>query len=179
MNKGSRVREEALTRPNPVALLGLTVGFVALSVGTPYAVHMLGGPALGRTFLPMHFFILFSGLLLGWQPGLAVGVLSPLISFGLSGMPPAHLLLPLTLEMSTYGLVAGVMTRSLKKNLWFSLAVALVAGRIVVAAAVLAMGIQNPVSYMTSSLIAGLPGIAAQLAFLPVIVTFFNRKASR
>jgi len=177
MDKGSRVREEVLVRPKPIVLLGLTIGFVALAVGTPYAVHMFGGPALGRTFLPMHFFILFSGLLLGWQPGLAAGILSPLISFGLTGMPPAALLLLLTLEMSVYGLVAGLMRKSLKKNVWLSIAVALVSGRIVVVAAVSALGLQNPLPYLASSFTAGLPGVAIQLALLPFLVRLLGKRA--
>ena len=172
------VRENVLTRPRPFVLLGLTVGFVSLSVGVPLTVHLLGGPALGRTFLPMHFFILCAGLILGWQPGLAAGILSPAISFSMSGMPPLHLLLPLTLEMATYGLVAGLMRKVFHRNPWLSLATALIAGRIVVAASVSLLGIKGPVAYLTGSIYAGLPGIAIQVAFLPLIVKMLSRRTA-
>jgi hypothetical protein len=178
MDKTPLAREEALVRPKPIALLGLTVGFVSLAVGTPYAVHMLGGQALGQTFLPMHFFILFSGLLLGWQSGLAAGILTPFISFSLSGMPPLPILLPLTLEMSVYGLVAGLMANAFRKNVWLSLGMALVCGRIVLVASLLALKMEGPFSYLASSVSAGLPGIVIQVVLLPVMVKLVRRRAA-
>jgi niacin transporter len=124
----------------------------------------------------MHFFILCAGLLLGWQPGLAAGILSPVISFSMSGMPPLPMLLPLTLEMATFGLVAGLMRKVFHRNSWLSVGVAMICGRIVVAAAVSILGIKGPLAYLTGAVYAGLPGIAIQLALLPLIVRMLNRR---
>ncbi len=169
-------RVDALERPSPFLLAGLTASFTALSVGTPYAVHLLGGPALGRALLPMHFFVLASGLLLGWQSGLAAGLLSPLLSFGLSGMPPLAMLFPLTLEIAAYGLTAGLVRGLLRRSLWLPLLLAVIAGRVVAGAAVYALGISNPFAYMGTALVAGLPGIAIQMTVIPAVVKLFLRR---
>jgi hypothetical protein len=88
------------------------------------------------------------------------------------------MLLPLTLEMSVYGLVSGLMARHFRLNIWLSLAVALLSGRIVVAGAVLFLGIENPFSYFASTTSAGLPGIAIQLALLPFLVKLLEKRAA-
>lgn len=172
----SVAQESVVERPLPLVLAGFTAGFVALSVGVPYAVHLIGGPIAGRIFLPMHFFVLCAGLLLGWRSGLIAGLLSPIISFALTGMPPANVLLPLTLEITAYGLVSGLLRRRFHRNIWLSLVGALLAGRIVVMIAVSMMGVSPPFSYLASTLIAGLPGIAIQIALLPLVVKLFTRR---
>ena len=60
---------------------------IALGVIVPTIFHMTG--VGGTIFLPMHIPVLFAGVILG--PGLAalVGVLCPLISHLLTGMPPS------------------------------------------------------------------------------------------
>lgn len=174
----SAIRENVLERPKPLLLSGLTAGFVALSVAVPYAIHQFVGISAARAFLPMHFFVLCAGLLLGWQPGLVAGLLSPAISYSLSGMPPAPTLFPITLEIATYGLVAGLMKRIFPKNLWLPLIAALIAGRTVLAATVFVRGIPSPLSYLGGSVLAGLPGIAIQIALLPFMVKLFTKRIS-
>lgn len=172
----SVAKETVFERPKPLALAGFTAGFVALSVGVPWATHLIAGPVAGRTFLPMHFFVLCAGLLLGWRSGLVAGLLSPIISFTLTGMPPAFVLLPLTLEITTYGLISGLLRRRLRGNVWLPLIGALLAGRIVVMIAISLMRVSPPFSYLTSTVIAGLPGIAIQIALLPLIARLFARR---
>jgi len=172
----SVAKETVFERPKPLVLAGFTAGFVALSVGVPWATHLIGGPVAGRIFFPMHFFVLCAGLLLGWRSGLVAGLLSPIISFTLSGMPPAIVLLPLTLEITTYGLVSGLLRRRLNGNVWPSLIGALIAGRIVVMIAVYLMRVSPPFSYLASAVVSGLPGIAIQIALLPLIAKLFARR---
>jgi len=167
-----------LETPKPFILAGLTAGFVALSVGVPYVIHQLAGISAGRIFLPMQFFVLCAGLLLGWHPGLVAGILSPLISFSLTGMPPAVMLFPVTLEIATYGLVVGLMRRFLTRNLWLPLIAALVAGRIVVASAVYITGISSPLSYLRGAVLMGIPGILIQIVLLPVVVKVLSKRTS-
>jgi len=172
----SVAKETVFELPKPLALVGFTAGFVALSVGVPWATHLIGGPVAGRTFLPMHFFVLCAGLILGWRSGLVAGLLSPIISFALTGMPPAVVLLPLTLEITTYGLVSGLLRRRLGRNVWLPLIGALLAGRIVVMIAVSLTRVSPPFSYLASAVIAGLPGIAIQIALIPLVAKLFTRR---
>ena len=52
--------------------------------------HLAGG--MGVVFLPMHLPVLLAGFFLGPRFGLLVGIITPLLSSLLTGMPP---LLPL------------------------------------------------------------------------------------
>ena len=67
---------------------------IAAAVALPQVAHGIGavtgmGTAVGETFLPMHLPIIIVGLLAGPYAGLIAGAASPIISFALSGMPPA------------------------------------------------------------------------------------------
>ena len=65
-------------------------------------------PAVGKMLLPMHIPVLICGLILGWQYGLAVGFLLPLVRSVLFGMPVLYPnAIAMAFEMDTYGLVAG------------------------------------------------------------------------
>ena len=61
---------------------------VAVGVLLPQVFHIFGSSAAGMVFLPMHIPVLIGGLLLGPMSGLCIGVAAPLISFGITGMPP-------------------------------------------------------------------------------------------
>src|SRR5665648_354686 len=60
--------------------------FVALDVSVPWLCHIIH-PLAGPTFLPLFFFVLLAGILFGWRAGILVGMLTPLMSYALSGMP--------------------------------------------------------------------------------------------
>ena len=84
---------------------------VALAVTLPLAAHLtkVGGPVI----LPMHIPIFLAGLMLepGWA--VAVAVVSPLLSFLLTGMPPmSPPMLPLmVVELSVYALTLSLLVR--------------------------------------------------------------------
>jgi len=61
--------------------------FLALALGLPLAFHLVG---LGSSFLPMFYPILLAGFLLDFQVAVLVGLLSPLLSAALTGMPPFY-----------------------------------------------------------------------------------------
>ena len=67
------------------------------AVALPQLVHLLGGSmgvgtALGEMLLPMHLPIILAGLLIGPYAAGIAGLLSPLVSFALTGMPMAAML---------------------------------------------------------------------------------------
>ena len=66
--------------------LVLTAFCIALCIVLPMAFHAIGA---GATFLPMHIPVLLCGLLCGWPFGAACGLIGPLLSSLLTGMPPA------------------------------------------------------------------------------------------
>lgn len=145
--------------------------FVALDVLAPWAAHYVH-PLAGPTFLPMHIFILLAGLLFGWRAGLVVGFLTPLISFGISGMPVLARLPQIVVEVSVYGLSAGILREKFKFSAIWSLVGAMAMGRLALMLAVLALyrAEVNPLVYLWQTIQQGWPGIAIQLVCLPLIV---------
>jgi niacin transporter len=149
-----------------------TVTFVVLAVLTPMVFHFFSGVSAGRTFLPMHFFVLVAGLLLGWRAGLIVGAFSPSISFLISGMPAINILPFIIVELSAYGLATGLLRQ--KYNLWISLLGAIILGRVAVLAAIFLFSDMNAVNYIFQAISNGWQGIILQLIFAPVIVNIID-----
>lgn len=145
--------------------------FTALSVLTPMTAHYFGGPTAGRIFLPMQFFVLAAGLLLGWRAGLAVGILTPLISYSVSGMPLLPVLPFVVIELASYGFFAGLLREPLELNIWLSLIGAMMAGRVFLWLGILLWPTKLIASqYVIGAVSAGWPGILLQLALVPLAV---------
>lgn len=144
--------------------------FTALSVLTPLAAHYFGGAAAGRLFLPMHFFVLAGALLLGWQAGLAIGILTPLISYSLTGMPPVMVLPFIVIEVAAYGFLAGLFQQKFK-NIWLSLAGVLILGRVILFAGLMILPTKLPaMPYVLGAIKDGWRGIALQVLLVPIAV---------
>lgn len=155
----------------------LTALMVSVAVILPQVCHLLGGQLgygskLGEMLLPMHLPVMLAGLLWGPWAGFACGMLSPIVSFALAGMPGAVLLPFMTVELAVYGLSAGLLS---KTNLPTLLQVVLtqVAGRVaraaVLAAAIYGFGFDGlPISIVWTSITAGVAGIVIQWAVLPL-----------
>lgn len=148
--------------------------FIALGVTLPIAFHFFGG--VGSVFLPMHIPVLMAGLLLGAKGGLAVGVLTPIVSSFTIGMPPLMPMLPVMVgELGVYGVVAGYLYQKNKLSLVWSLMGAMLAGRLaaafVVAGMVAVLSVKmKPLMFIVGAISTGLPGIIIQLLFVPLFV---------
>lgn len=151
---------------------------IALGYVLPMIFHLfsMGGPA----FLPMHLPILIAGLLLSPQSALLVGVITPILSSLLTGMPPIYPMLPIMIfELATYGLVTALCFNKYNLGYYKSLIIAMVAGRIVagLVVAVLALGFglpMSPIPYIIGAIVTGLPGIAIQLVVVPAFAKMLS-----
>jgi LytS/YehU family sensor histidine kinase len=166
----------------------LTVVFVMLAVFVPWVFHQfhLAGP----TFLPMHIFVLIAGLLFGWRAGLIVGLLTPLVSYFISGMPVLNVLPQIVIELSAYGFIAGILREKYNLRTTWSLLVAIVGGRIALLLAILViylvtgqtyspLGLEaNPFASFWSVIKQGWPGILTQLISIPIIVWLVEKLAA-
>lgn len=154
---------------------------LALSVLLPQLFHLIGGQAAGGMFLPMHIPVLISGLLLGPAYGAFVGAVSPAVSFMLTGMPAAVKLPFMVIELTVYGLTAGLCAK--RRGLYFSLILAQLCGRLANAVALLAALYVfqlhvPPIATVWTAIVTGLPGIAIQLAFIPGLVIILKKVIS-
>ncbi|MFH1423683.1 MAG: ECF transporter S component [Candidatus Nealsonbacteria bacterium] len=136
--------------------------FVGLTVVTPTIFHQFN--LAGPTFLPMHIFVLVAGFLFGWRTGMLVGLLSPLMSYSITHMPPMAILSETVLELAVYGLAVGLL-REKGFNIWVALFSAMVLGRLA------RLALTFDVSFIQISW----PGIALQLALIPVIIYLLQR----
>lgn len=146
---------------------------VALGLILPVLFHMIGA---GSVFLPMHIPVLLCGLLFGWQYGAACGVVIPLLSSLLTGMPPIFPTAPaMMLELCAYGLLTGVFYRKLRWNVYPALIVAMLGGRVISGFAnAIFLGMANKpygfAAFLSGAFIQAVPGIIIQIVFIPVIV---------
>jgi len=143
----------------------------------PALAHTFGAPV--RIILPMHWPVLLAGLIYGWRAGALVGLAAPIIAYSFSGYPLPPMITSMTLELATYGLVAGLLCERLQLNRFVSLVVALIAGRLVFVGAVLALGsvIFNS-QYIQAALVPGLGAAGLQIATIPLIASWWIKKSS-
>lgn len=167
---------------NSIKNMTLTAVCIALCVVLPIAFHSI--PDAGSVFLPMHIPVLICGMICGWPYGFICGLMGPLLSSALTGMPPIAILPAMMLECGTYGMVSGIMlkvvhTRSTYGDLYIALVVAMLAGRVLsgIAKAYVFMSGISLTAWITASFITALPGILIQLVFLPsVVLTLMKAK---
>lgn len=167
----------------------ITVVFILLDVLVPWLFHQFH--LAGATYLPMHIFVLIAGLLFGWRAGLIVGLLTPISSYAVSHMPALTILPQVTIELATYGLVAGVLREKFNLRAIWSLLGAMVAGRLALFIAVsviylVAGSVYSPLGAEAKPWLAvwsavrqGLPGILIQLALIPAIVWLTEKLVAR
>lgn len=154
---------------------------VALGVILPVAFH--GIPRAGSIFLPMHIPVLLCGLACGWPYGLGCGILAPLLSSLITGMPPAAMLPAMVCELAAYGLISGVLSQVVRTgkrgaDLYIQLIGAMLIGRVVYGvmnALVFSAGDYSMAVFLTAAFVTALPGIVIQLVVLPGLVMILEK----
>ena len=155
---------------------------VALAVTLPQLAHLAGsalgvGNSIGATLLPMHLPILLVGFLAGPMVGGVAGLLSPCISFLLSGMPVVSALPLMMVELAVYGAFCGAL-KGCKMPLILKLLSAQVLGRLVRAiAAMIIAGTAGAGAWssLVDALVTGMPGLILQWLLIPVIIYVLER----
>lgn len=152
-----------------------------MAVLLPIGFHAFG--MAGRIFLPMHVPVLLAGFLVGAESGLLVGLLAPVLSHLLTGMPPTYAVPLMSLELPLYGLVAGLTFFKMKLNIYVSLISAMVVGRLAFALGLFVLGMFMDLPYgvamffsAAGPIVTGLPGLVAQIVIVPIIVAAVKRK---
>lgn len=95
------------TQHNLILNLVLSAMFLALAIVLPFLTGQV--QELGSMLSPMHIAIFLCGLICGWQYGLVVGLVAPLLRFVMFGMPPIYPTgLAMSIELATYGFTSGI-----------------------------------------------------------------------
>lgn len=178
--------ENVLTKQNATARkkvalnVVLSVGLIVLAVVLPQIVHIALGQPGGVQLLPMYLPVLIGGCLLGWKWALAVGVLSPVVSFAITSLMgdpmPALPRLPFMMaELAVFALASGLFSKKIYENgLWAFPAVILaqLAGRAVFLGLVAIFQSVAPfsVEMIWGQICAGWPGLLIQAIVVPLLI---------
>lgn len=168
----------ALNKKTIAAKTILIGASIICAVILPQIFHAIGvvsgtGAAVGAAFLPMHIPVLLAGFAGGPVVGITAGIISPVLSFAISGMPTSALLPFITIELAVYGLVAGLISKA-KLNSFVKLIITQTAGRLARASAVIfsifVLGSsQFTLASIGAFITSGLFGILIQWAVIPLL----------
>ncbi|SHF13615.1 ECF transporter S component [Clostridium fallax] len=148
--------------------------FLALGIVIPLFFHLTNIP--GKIFLPMHIPVLLCGFILGKEYGFIVGFITPLLNSFISGMPPLFpVAIIMAFELSVYGFFSGYLYKNKKFNIFISLIISMILGRLVSGilyyCLLSAQGNKYTLSiFVASSFIKPFMGIIIQLILIPIIV---------
>lgn len=168
-----------------VRTYGIIAAFVVLSVLTPWAFHQF--QLAGATFLPMHFFVFAAALACGWQAGVIVGLLTPFASYAVSGMPVMNILPQIAVEITVYGMLAGLLRQKYNLNPVWSLLGAMVGGRLALLVAVIFVQLVSgnvysplgpaatPYAAVWNTVALSWPGMLAQIVLIPIALWAIGR----
>lgn len=154
-----------------------SAALLAIGMVLPFLTGQI--PQIGSKLSPLHLPVLVCGFLCGWQYGLAVGAILPLLRSMIFGMPP---LFPtaaaMAAEMAVYGLVTGFLYARLpkkKSSIYIALIAAMICGRLAWGAASLALyGVAGKAfswqMFLAGAFINAVPAVILQIVLVPVII---------
>ena len=160
----------------------LAAMFLAIGLVLPFFTGQI--TEIGNMLLPMHLPVFLCALICGWQYGTAVGFIMPILRFVLFFMPRMPGALAMAFEMATYAFVAGFLYSRARwqctRMLYRSLIIAMIAGRIVWAAAMIVLlglsgGAFTWQMFISGAFLNAIPGIILQLVLIPAIMVALDR----
>ena len=156
--------------------------YLAIALALPFITGQI--PEIGAMLSPMHIPVLLCGFVCGWQWGMAVGLIAPMLRSVLFGMPTMYpAAIAMTPELAVYGAVSGLLYRLLPKKVWsiyVSLIVAMIAGRLVWGAARFLLaglsGTEFPLSaFFAGAVLNAIPGIILHIVLIPILVMVLEK----
>ncbi len=183
MKKETIKKDKKTTVKDMTKNLTLSAMFLALGLVLPLLTGQI--PQIGNMLLPMHLPVFLCGLICGWQYGGVIGFVTPLLRYVIFGMPVLYPTgLAMSLELMTYGIVAGLLYAISKWQcvvaLYRCLIIAMLAGRAVWGVTeVILLGLSGD-SFTWQAFFAGaflnaVPGIILQLILIPAIMLALHR----
>ncbi len=175
-------KDTSMKNQKTVLNISLSGMFLALAYVMPFLTGQI--PEIGSMLCPMHIPVLLCGFVCGAPYGLFVGLAAPILRSLTLGMPP---LFPtataMAFELAVYGLIAGLLYKTLPKkkvNIYLSLLVSMIAGRIVWGVVMFCITGFDTAAFGLAAFWAGavvnaIPGIIVQTIFIPMVVMVLER----
>jgi riboflavin transporter FmnP len=149
---------------------------IALGLLLPKVNQIIPIPNIGTIIAPMHIAVLLSGFLCGMPYAMICGMVLPLLSFAINGMPPIYPIgISMVFELGAYGAIVAFLYKYTKGKIYVSLIGGMIGGRIV-------MGVANAVifglagtpygmqAFISAAFITAIPGIMIHLIVVPAII---------
>lgn len=182
-------RNKATTKTKIAVKSAVSAGLVMLAVALPQLVHLFAGAQGGAKFLPMYLPIILGGCVLGSNWGLAVAMLSPVVSFivtSASGeaMPSFERLPFMMAELAVFAFVCGLFSKKIEENSLMAFPAVILSqlcGRafFVLLAAVFNGFTPITLSAALSQVKSGIPGLAIQAVVVPITVIVLQKLMTR
>ncbi len=152
--------------------------FLCMALLLPFLTGQI--PQIGKMLLPMHIPVILCGMICGWQYGLGVGFMAPILRGIIFANPvlfPTGIIM--AFELAAYGFFAGFIYYILKtqniSKVYISLIISMIAGRIIKCIVqFFVLGFTDE-GFVFTAFIAGaftnaVPGIILQIILIPLIM---------
>ena len=162
---------------DPTKKLTFAGMFLALCLLLPFLTG--NDIMLGNALSLMHIPVLLCGFVCGWQYGMTVGFIAPLLRFLVFTKPPIYPIgTAMAFELAVYGLMAGLLYKYFPKKvpyIYVSLILSMFGGRVVWGAARFVMaGLGNSEfsfeMFLYGAFVVAVPGIILHIVLIPLIV---------
>jgi len=162
---------------DPIKKLTFAGMFLALCLLLPFLTGQI--PQIGMALSPMHIPVLLCGFVCGWQYGLTVGFIAPLLRFAIFGMPqPIPMGISMAFELAAYGLLAGLLYKYFPKKVLYvyvALILSMLGGRLVWGVAMFVFaGIGKSdfsfQKFLVGAFFTAVPGIILHIVLIPLVV---------
>jgi len=173
------IHQERLFRPsNNIERVAISGFFLTLALVLPPLFHIFGA---GSVFLPMLLPVVTAGFLLDCRSAITIGIIAPLLSSLLTGMPPIMppIAFMMTMELAILALIPSILYRRFGMNLYVVLITTLFVNRLVV------LGLRFIVAevftipgmiYGLAVTLSGIPGILVQVVVVPIVVRAIEKR---
>lgn len=181
MEKVKQLNKENLRKLLSTTKVKYIIGTILLSgfgIALPRIFHVIAGQSSGATFLPMHLSVLIAALVFGSLSATIVAGSSVIFSYLLTGMPALARMPYMVIELVIYAILLAILNK--KFNSYISLIATMLLGRLIYAgilwASVNVFGLPSYGISVMESLQAGIPGLILQIACVPIIGGFLERR---
>lgn len=170
-------------KKNELKKIVISAMLLAVGLVLPFLTGQI--QQIGSMLLPMHFPVILCGLICGWQYGLAVGFIMPLLRSALFTMPVMYPnAIAMAFELAAYGFFVGFLFSHAKwqclKSLYRCLITSMLLGRVIWGVAMtvlLGFGADGFTfsAFLSGAFINAVPGIIAQLVLIPAIMLALDK----
>ncbi|MBQ2944664.1 MAG: ECF transporter S component [Ruminococcus sp.] len=161
----------------------LSAMFLSIGLLLPFLTGQI--QQIGNMLLPMHLPVILCSLVCGWQYGLAIGVILPIMRSLVFTMPVLYpSAITMSFELATYGFLTGFLFVKARwqciRSLYRCLITSMLAGRAVWGIAMLLLlGFKGEAftlsTFISGAFINAVPGIILQLIIVPGVMLTLDR----